>query len=120
MGIKTILNRNSAYLFCLAALVGLCGCMTIGYSTARDPNTVKKFDVTIIEIEPQNIYNATGVFWVGPFASVEHKGQKITFLDSTGVKVSIVQPISNLYELHAAEKAVYIVDRGQVWIQPAD
>lgn len=119
-GIKIMFKRNFAFLFCLAVMAGLSGCMTIGYSTAKDPNLVKKWDVTIIEIEPQNIYNATGVFWVGPFASVEHKGQKITFMDSTGVKVTIVQPTSNRYELHPTEKAVYIVDRGQVWVQPSD
>lgn len=115
-----IFKRNSIYLFCLAALVGLSGCMTVGYSTARDPNMVKTFDVTIIEIAPQNIYNALGVSLVGPFASVEHKGQKITFIDSTGAKATIVQPLSDRYELHPAEKAVYVVDRGQVWIQPTD
>lgn len=115
-----IFKRYSAYLFCLMALAGLSGCMTVGYSTAKDSNMVRKWDVTIIEIEPQNIYNAMGVALVGPFASVEHKGQKITFLDSTGAKASIVQPISNRYELHPAEKAVFIVDRGQVWVQPTD
>lgn len=115
-----ILKRNLAYLFCLVVLAGLSGCMTTGYSTARDSNMVRKWDVTIIEIQPQNIYNSLGVSLVGPFASVEHKGQKITFLDSTGAKITIVQPISNRYELHPGEKAVYIVDRGQVWIQPAD
>ena len=115
-----ILKRKSAYLFCLTAIAGLSGCMTIGYSTAKDPNMVKKFDVTIVEIQPQNIYNAVGVALVGPLASVEHVGEKVTFIDSAGAKVTIVQPKSNLYELHPADKAVYIVDRGQVWIQPKD
>ena len=115
-----VIKRNFAYVLYLAVLVGISGCMTTGYSTARNPNLVKKFDVTIIEIEKQNIYNALGVSLVGPLASVEHVGEKVTFLDATGAKVSIVQPKSNLYELHPAQKAVYIVDRGQVWVQPAD
>lgn len=113
-------KRNFAFLFFLVALAGLSGCMTTGYSTAKDPNMVRKFDVTIIEIEPQNIYNSLGVSLVGPLASVEHVGEKVTFIDSTGAKVTIVQPKSNLYELHPAQKAVFIVARGQTWVQPTD
>ena len=96
--------------------------MTVGYSTARDSNMVKKFDVTITDVQPQNIYNPLAVSLVGPLAAVspDHKGQKVTFTDGTGAKVIIVQPLSNLYELHVGQKAVYIVDRGQVWVQPAD
>jgi hypothetical protein len=101
-------------------MVLLSGCMTVGYSTAHDPNLVKKWEVTITEVAPQNIYNALGVSLVGPFASVEHRGQRVTFIDDTGAKASIVQPLSNRYELHAGQKATYIVDRGQVWVQPID
>ncbi|MGC2520886.1 MAG: hypothetical protein WA373_17475 [Burkholderiales bacterium] len=113
-------QRILAFLFGIVVLAGLSGCMTVGYSTAKDPNRVSKWNVTIVEIEPQKIYNAMGVAWVGPFANVEHIGQKITFIDSTGAKVTIVQPISNRYELKAGQPAVYIVDRGQVWVQPTD
>lgn len=102
----------------LVSMFVLSGCMTVGYSTAKDSNMVKKWDVTIVEIQTQNIYNALGVSLVGPLASVEHVGEKVTFMDSTGAKVTIVQPKSNRYELHPAEQAVYIADRGQVWIQP--
>jgi hypothetical protein len=106
----------------LGFLVGLSGCMTVGYSTAKDPNMVKKWDVTITDVQPENIYNALAVSLVGPLAAVspEHKGQKVTFTDSSGATASIVQPLSNLYELHPGQKAVYIVDRGQVWVQPTD
>lgn len=95
--------------------------MTTGFSTAKDPNMVKKFDVTIVKIEQQDIYNALGVSLVGPFASVEHKGQKITFIEAGNPKQhSIIQPISDRYVLQIGQKSAYIVDRGQVWIQPID
>ena len=113
-------KRISALLFGLVALAGLSGCMTVGYSTAKDPNMVHKWPITIVGIEQQNIYNAMGVSLVGPFASVEHVGQKITFIDPTGKQVTIVQPLSNRYELKPGQRAVYIVDRGQVWVQPTD
>src|SRR5271169_5302755 len=114
------IKRNFILLFCLAVLPGLSGCMTTGYSTAKDPNLVKKWNVTIIEIEPQNIYNSLGVSLLGPFAAVEHVGEKITFLDPTGAQVTIVQPKSNHYQLHPGDEAVYIMDRGQVWVQPTN
>ncbi len=44
----------------------------------------------------------------------------MTFLDETGTKVSIVQPSTDRYELHPGQKAVYVVDRGHVWVQPQD
>jgi hypothetical protein len=107
----------------LALLAGLGGCMTVGYSTARDPNMVHKWDVTIIEVEPQNIYNALAVSLVGPLAAIspQNKGQRVKFLDiETGKQAEIVQPLSNRYELKAGQRAIYIADRGQVWIQPVD
>ena len=58
-------------------------CMTTGYSYAKDPKVVGKWDVTITKIEPQNIYNSLGVVLVGPFASVESHGQRITFITQT-------------------------------------
>lgn len=58
---------------------------------------------------------------VGPFASVEHKGQKISFIASGSDKeIVIVQPISDRYVLQPGQKAVYIAARGQVWVQPTD
>jgi len=98
----------------------LSGCMTVGYHYAKDPNMAKKWDVTVVSVEPQSIYNSAGVFWVGPFASVEAKGWKVTFLDETGQKITIVQPSSNRYQLKPGQKAVYIAFRGQVWVQPTD
>jgi hypothetical protein len=118
-GYEMKVQRISALLLGMV-LASLAGCMTTGYSTAKDPDMVRRFDVTIVEIEPQNIYNATAVFWLGPFASVEHKGQKITFIDAIGEKQTIVQPMSSLYELKAGQPAVYVVDRGEVWVQPTD
>jgi hypothetical protein len=107
----------------LCFLSALAGCMTVGYSTARDPNMVHKWDVTIVEVEPQNIYNALAVSIVGPLAAIspQNKGQRVKFLDTeTGKQAEIVQPLSNRYELKAGQRAVYIADRGQVWIQPVD
>jgi hypothetical protein len=114
--------RKAVQALSLGILIGLGGCMTVGYSTARDPNMVKKWDVTITDVQPQNIYNALAVSLVGPLAAVspEHKGQKVSFIDADGNKASIVQPLSNLYTLQAGQKAVYVVDRGQVWVQPTD
>ena len=104
----------------LLPLLLVSGCMTVGYHYAKDPNMVRKWDVTVVSVESQNIYNSTGVFWVGPFASVEAKGWRVTFLDETSHKVTIVQPSSNRYELRPGQRAVYVVDRGQVWVQPTD
>ena len=102
------------------AFLGLVACMTVGYSTATDSTMVRKWDVTVIELAPEQIYNALGASLIGPFAPVEHEGLRVTFIDASGAKASIVQPATKLYELHAGQKAVYIVDRGQVWVQPAD
>ena len=96
------------------------GCMTVGYSYAKDPKVIGNWEVTITKLEPQNIYNAAGVFWVGPFAKVESRGQRIGILDATGKSAEIVQPLSDRYELHVGEKARYIANRGQVWVQPLD
>jgi hypothetical protein len=96
------------------------GCMTTGYSYARDPKIVGKWDVTITKIEPQNIYNSMGVALVGPFAKVESRGQRIAFIDAKGKTQNIVQPLSDRYVLHEGQHAVYIADRGQVWVQPTD
>ena len=98
----------------------LTGCITVGYSYAKDPNMVRKWNATIISIEDQNIYNSTGAFWVGPLATVESVGQKIKFVTDGGETVIIVQPKSAHYTLTAGEHVVYIVDQGHVWVQPID
>lgn len=95
-------------------------CMTTGYSYAKDPKVVGKWDVTITKIEPQNIYNSLGVVLVGPFASVESHGQRITFITTDGKSQTIVQPLTDRYELHEGQHARYIADRGQVWVQPTE
>lgn len=116
----TSAHRIVAATLLVLATVLQTGCMTVGYSYAKDPKAVGKWDVTITKLEPQNIYNAAGVFWVGPFAKVESRGQRITFIDAKGKTQEIVQPLSDRYELHQGQHAVYIADRGQVWVQPAD
>jgi hypothetical protein len=93
--------------------------MTVGYSSAKDPAMVRKWTVTITAIEPVNVYNALGASLVGPLARVEHKGERVTFIDDeTGSIYTIVEPPSSHYALKAGDRAVYIVDRGQVWLQP--
>lgn len=104
-----------------ALLALLTGCMTTGYHHAKDPNMVKKWDVTVISVEPQNIYNSVGVALVGPLASVDSKGWKVSFIaDGEKAKTEIVQPSTDRYELHPGQKAIYIVSRGSVWVQPTD
>jgi hypothetical protein len=99
----------------------LVGCQTVGYSSARDPTLVRKWQVTITEVESNYcIYNALGASLVGPLAPCEHRGQRVTFTDDAGAKASIVQPTPSRYQLKAGDHAVYIVDRGQVWVQPTD
>ncbi len=97
------------------------GCVSEGYSYAKDPNIVRKWDVIITDIEPREILNTTAVFWVGPFENDEKRGLKISFKEAgDGIKMTIVQPSSRHYKLQVGQRAVYIADKGQVWIQPTD
>jgi len=73
-----------------------------------------------MSVEPENIYNANEAIWVGSLASVEAKGWKVTFVTDRGEKVTIVQPSNTQYNLGSGQRAVYIVDKGKVWVQPAD
>lgn len=113
----------------MLTLLTLSGCTTTGYHHAKDPNLVKKWDVTVTQVSPQNIYNAMGASLVGGLASVDAVGLRVAFITSAGEKVEIVQPADNSFlhfpevkrfELKAGQKAVYLVDRGQVWVQPTD
>jgi hypothetical protein len=114
-------TRNFCVAAAGAALLGIqAGCMTTGYSYAKDPKLVGKKEVTITKLEPQNIYDSMGVAWVGPFAKVESRGQRVAFVDAQGKSVELVQPHSDRYELHVGQKVMYVVDRGQVWVQPLD
>lgn len=107
----------------------LSGCTTTGYHHATDPNLVKKWDVTVTQVSPQKIYNAMGASLVGALASVDAVGLRVAFITSDGEKVEIVQPSDNSFlhfsevkrfELKAGQPAVYLVVRGQVWVQPTD
>jgi hypothetical protein len=60
---------------------------------------VHKWEVTITEVKRECIYNALGASLVGPLATCEHEGQRVSFIDSTGVKASIVQPMPDRYTL---------------------
>lgn len=113
----------------LALLISLGGCTTVGYHHAKDPNKVQKWNVTVTDVSPQNIYNALGASWVGSLAKVESVGLRVSFITDRGEKVEIVQPADNgflhlsqvrRFELRAGQSAIYIVDRGQVWVQPTD
>ncbi|HVA55822.1 MAG TPA: hypothetical protein VNI53_08545 [Gammaproteobacteria bacterium] len=105
---------------CLCLSLILCGCITVGYSYAKNPNMVKKWNATIISIEDQNIYNSAGAFWVGPLATVESVGQKVAIVAEDGSKITIVQPKNAHYTLTAGEHVLYVVDQGHVWVQPVD
>ena len=104
----------------LSLILTLSGCITVGYSYAKDPNATKTWKATIVSIEDQNIYNAAGAFWVGPLATVESVGQKVTFIAEDGSKATIVQPKNAHYTLTAGEQVIYVVDQGHVWVQPVD
>ena len=72
------------------------------------------------ESKDQNIYNSAGAFWVGPLATVESVGQKVTFVAEDGSKATIVQPKNAHYTLTVGEHVLYVVDQGHVWVQPVD
>jgi len=112
-----------------ALLISLDGCTTTGYHHAKDPNLVKKWNVTVTSVAPQNIYNTLGASLVGPLASVDAIGVRVSFITDKGEKLEIVQPADNgflhlsqvqRFNLKAGQSGVYLVDRGQVWVQPTD
>ncbi len=110
-----------SYLIMMVVLASLDGCVSEGYSYAKDPNIVRKWDVIITEVEPREILNTSAVFWIGPFENDEKKGLRITFKEiDDGNKMTIIQPSSRYFKLQAGQRAVYIADKGQVWIQPTD
>lgn len=105
----------------LGTLVAMfSGCTTVGYSYAKDPNIVRKWDATIITVEKQNIHNSNGAFWVGALAKVEAVGLKVTLVTDDGQRVTEVQPQNKNYTLTAGEHVIYIVDYGRVWAQPVN
>jgi len=112
--------RKLAVTVVLCLALTLSGCITVGYSYAKDPNVVKAWKATIVSIEDQNIYNSAGAFWVGPLATVESVGQKVTFVAEDGSKATIVQPKNAHYTLTVGEHVLYVVDQGHVWVQPVD
>ena len=113
------MKRIGNYSLILISVI-LSACVTVGYSYAKDPTAVKKWNATIVSIEDQNIYDSTGAMWVGPLATVNSVGQKVKFVTDSGETVSIVQPKSNKYTLTAGQHVIYIVDQGHVWVQPTD
>ena len=115
-------RSNSIVLLVTSVLLAVVqsGCMTVGYSYAKDPKRVSATPITITHIQPQNIYNSAGVYWVGPFAKVESRGQEITVVEANGKSTKLVQPLSDKYELRVGQEAVCIINRGQIWVQPTD
>ncbi|NNM70547.1 MAG: hypothetical protein HKM00_11415 [Gallionella sp.] len=86
-----------------ALLISLDGCTTTGYHHAKDPNLVQKWNVTITEVSSQNIYNTLGASLVGPLASVEAVGLRVSFITEKGGKAEIVQPADNGF-LHLSQE----------------
>jgi hypothetical protein len=113
-GMKMALQRVLSAVAGFALLISLTGCMTVGNTMPANINQIQKWDVTIIKIQPVTVYN-TPIWIFG-----HHIGQKITYIFSTGEQQTIVQPKSNSFELKAAQKAVLIVNQGQMWVQPTD
>ena len=103
----------------ITTLALLGGCMTTGYSYAKDSSYHYAWPGTVTSIESQNIYNSTGVAWVGPLAKVEAKGLKVSVVLKNGGHQTIVQPTDPSYTLHAGEQIMFIEDVGRVWVQPA-
>jgi len=101
-------------------IIMLSGCITTGYSYAKNPNIVHKWDATIVSVEKQNIYNSTGAAWVGPLAKVEAVGLKVTLITDDGQHITEVQPQNQNYTFNAGQHVIYIVDYGRVWAQPVD
>ena len=113
----------------IACFFMLSGCTTTGYHHAKNANQVSKWNVTVNSVSAQNIYNHLGASLVGPLASVDAVGLRVNFTDATGHEIEIVQPADNsflhfsevkAFSLKPGQAAVYIVDRGQVWVQPLD
>jgi len=100
--------------------LSLSGCMTVGYHYAKDPLMVAKYDVTVLSIKPQKIRSSVGVALVGPLAKVNAIGWKVKFVDAAGKTFDIVQPRSDQYEITVGQQAYYVINRGQVWVQPKD
>ena len=124
-----VLQRVLSAVAGFALLISLDGCMTTGYNHQKDPNLVRKWNATVTSVASQNIYNSLGVSLVGPLASVDAVGLRVSFITDKGEKVEIVQPADNgflhlsqvrRFELKAGQSAVFLVDRGQVWVQPTD
>lgn len=122
------MTRLVSYLIVFASLL-FSGCTTTGYHSATDKTLVQKWEVTVNAVSAQNIYNTLGASLVGPLASVESVGLRVKFTDATGKSAEIVQPANNSFlhfpevksfDLQPGQKAYYIADRGQVWVQPMD
>ena len=114
------MHRLAHVIMGLILAVAVSGCMTVGYSYARDPNMIRKWNGTVVSVDVQNIYNATGVALIGPLAPVEAKGLKVSMVLEDGENVTIIQPQNPHYTLKAGEQIVYIADQGRVWAQPVD
>ena len=104
----------------VAAILAVAGCATVGYSYAKNPNMVKKWNGTVISAKKRNIYD--GRCWsLNPLpftCPVESVGVAVKVVLSDGQKVQIVQPKSTHYAVKPNERVYYIVDQGRVWVQP--
>lgn len=113
------LSTFGKFVSIFVSIFALAGCMTTGYTYVKDPTIHRAFPATIVSIEDQNIYNATGVAWVGPLAKVESVGWRLQVVLQTGQKLEFVQPRSADYALTAGEAVNVIENRGQIYAQPA-
>lgn len=71
-------------------MLALAGCVTTGYSYARNPSIVHKWNATVTSVSKVNIYNSMGAEWVGPLAKVEAVGLKVSLITDDGQHVTEV------------------------------
>lgn len=110
------MQRHFLLTLVLGCLLPLAGCTTVTCieTSARDPQQVAKWDVTIAKIEPENVCGHAAI------SLPPSRGQRITVTSSTGSQVEVVQPLPEHYQLHVGQRAVLIADHRQLWVQPAD
>jgi hypothetical protein len=96
------------------ASLALSSCTTVCIETsARDPQAVAKWEMTIEKIEPQDVCNPKGI------TLTPSRGQRVSVINATG-RLEIVQPVPEQYHLHVGQQVLLVADHGRLWVQPID
>jgi len=98
------------------AILTLPSCTTVTCieTSARDPQAVAKWEVTIEKIEPQDLCNPNGI------TLVPTRGERVTVISPTGSRREIAQAVPDQYHLHVGQQVFLVADRGRLWVQPLD